>query len=693
MLATKKTVLSDMYLAGADETTKIYTLWVPMFDMAQPESKEVNGAITMSIYFDTIENIVKARGSSAAYNCSLIDSEGIISANSMADRRGQKLEFWFDKVTWRSMSDASVLSNLEDHRPFSYWAIVDGTVEYVEYMPLSNIDWTISMRTDIFKAYGTVFLTLLLKILVYLSLFWIVSMRKNREIIEHDNLFNMISVNTDEAFVIYDVKKDRMEYVSYNIPRVLGVSREKLLEDPHIMSVYFDDYADEVVARMEANPQKNLTFEKTIDEKTFSFKAYLVEQEDTKKIIVLIADCTEEKAKNQLLQDMAAKAEQANQAKTAFLSAMSHDFRTPMNEIVGMTEIAHKYLHDAVRVDDCLAKIQIASNHLLALINEVLDISKIESNKMVLSEENMAVEDALQAAIVITEATRLEKKQQLEVTISGIKHQYVCGNFASLQKIFINILFTAVKYTGNGGKIKVAATEKDSDLLGYGCYEFSVTDNGVGMTREFLEKVFMPFERAESSTVNKVQGTGLGLSISKRLANLMYGDITVSSVVGQGTTFTVVVKLKLQQGEADRDTDTVALPETLETQFAGKRVLVAEDNELNYEIVKELISGLGAVVEHAEDGLEAVAKVRTSAEGYCDFIFMDIQMPGMDGHQATLEIRKLERSDVKTLPIVAMSANAFTEDVEKSLASQMNDHISKPVDMKVLYATMKKYLG
>lgn len=241
MLATKKTVLSDMYLAGADETTKIYTLWVPMFDMAQPESKEVDGAITMSIYFDTIENIVKSRGSSAAYNCSLIDSEGIISANSMDDRRGQKLEFWFDKVTWRSMSDASVLSNLEDHRPFSYWAIVDGTVEYVEYMPLSNIDWTISMRTDIFKAYGTVFLTLLLKILVYLSLFWIVSMRKNREIIEHDNLFNMISVDTDEAFVIYDVKKDRMEYVSYNIPRVLGVSREKLLEDPHIMSVYFDD--------------------------------------------------------------------------------------------------------------------------------------------------------------------------------------------------------------------------------------------------------------------------------------------------------------------------------------------------------------------------------------------------------------------------------------------------------------------
>ena len=213
------------------------------------------------------------------------------------------------------------------------------------------------------------------------------------------------------------------------------------------------------------------------------------------------------------------------------------------------------------------------------------------------------------------------------------------------------------------------------------------------MTREFLEKVFMPFERAESSTVNKVQGTGLGLSISKRLANLMQGDITVSSVVGQGTTFTVVVKLKLQQGEEGRDIDTVALPETLETQFAGKRVLVAEDNELNYEIAKEFISGLGAVVEHAEDGLEAVAKVRASAEGYYDFIFMDIQMPGMDGHHATLEIRKLERSDVKTLPIVAMSANAFTEDVEKSLASQMNDHISKPVDMKVLYATMKKYLG
>lgn len=694
MLVTKKTVLSDMYLAGADKTTKIYTLWVPTFDMTQPETKEVTGAITMSIYFDTIQNIIKERGSSAAYNCSLIDSEGVISANSMDDRRGQKLDFWFDKVIWRSISDTSVLRNVEKHRPFSYWAIVDGTLEYVEYMPLSNIDWTLSMRTDILKAYGTVFLPLLLKILVYLSLFWVVSMRKKYEIIEHDNLFNLISVNTGEVFVVYDVKKERMEYVSYNITRILGVDREELLKNPHLMSVYFDDYADEVVARLEANPQKNMTFEKTIDGKTFSFKVYLVDQGDTKKIIVLIADCTEEKAKNQLLQDTAKKAERANQAKTAFLSAMSHDFRTPMNAIIGMTEIAHKCLHDVVRVDDCLAKIQIASNHLLALINEVLDVSKIESNKMVLSEENMVVEEALQAAIVISEATRLEKKQQLEVTISGIKHQYVCGDVASLQKIFINILFNAVKYTGNGGKIKVTATEKDSDLVGYGCYEFSVTDNGVGMTKEFLEKVFMPFERAESSTVNKVQGTGLGLSISKRLANLMHGDITVSSVVGQGSTFTVVVKLKLQQGEEKgRETDTVTLPETLETQFAGKRVLVAEDNELNYEIAKELISGLGAVVERAEDGLEAVEKVRASAEGYYDFIFMDIQMPGMDGHQATLEIRKLERSDVKTLPIVAMSANAFAEDIEKSLASQMNDHISKPVDMKVLYATMKKYLG
>ncbi|RKU65993.1 response regulator [Parabacteroides sp. AF17-3] len=531
-----------------------------------------------------------------------------------------------------------------------------------------------------------------------------------------------------------------------------------------------------------------------------------------------ITEIKEERKQKLLLQEALQSATAANRAKSDFLSRMSHDVRTPINAIVGMTAIAGLHMNDQNRIADCLKKITISSKLLLNLINEVLDMSKLESGKIMLTEETFKLDELLESLFIMVQSAFEAKKQKL-VIHSKVKHECLIGDVQRIQQALLNMLTNAIKYTPNKGLIQISVEEKPSVYNGYGQFEIAVTDNGIGMKPEFLSKVFEPFERSDDKVIRNIQGTGLGMAISRHIAQMMNGDILVESEYGKGSKFTMRFHVKLGgmdeydnnllidlpvlvvddddisceiacenlqelgmkpewvlsgqdavQKVSDgnkyfaiiidlmmpnmngiettykirecvgpdvpiiiisaydysdyeiealkagvngfickpimksklfllmkkfatnkKEEEEVTIVPSIVASFPGKRILVVEDNDLNREIAYELLQETGAEIETASDGLEAVNKVSASPEGYYDFIIMDIQMPVMDGLEATRQIRLLDRQDTKDLPIVAMSANAFAEDVRLSLEAGMNEHIAKPIEIDRLYSVMGKW--
>ena len=524
------------------------------------------------------------------------------------------------------------------------------------------------------------------------------------------------------------------------------------------------------------------------------------------------------------LKDAYRAAENASRAKTEFLSNMSHDIRTPMNAIVGLTAIAGANIESQDRVVECLGKITKSSRHLLGLINEVLDMARIESGRISLAEEDFSLPELVDNLLTITKPAIDEHKHQLEVHIEHIEHEAVCGDSLRIQQVFVNLMSNAVKYTPDGGNITLTIKEKPNGFSELGCYEFSIEDNGIGMTPEFQKIMFEPFSRADDHRTTKVQGTGLGMAIARNIVNLMNGDIQVESAPNKGTKITVTVYLKLQENEKEQEKELLDLPvlvvdddktccestvatlqeigiagewvltgkEAVERcaarhktgrdyfavildwkmpeidgiatarkirervgedvtiiiltsfdfseieeearaagvnafmakplfrsrltatlrqftsgkkeknarnyledfakeNYAGKRILLVEDNELNREIATEIIGMTGVTIDSAENGKIAVEKVMEAPEKWYDLIFMDIQMPIMNGYEATAAIRALAGSRGK-VPIIAMTANAFAEDVQLAKNTGMNEHIAKPLDLNKLNDVLKQWL-
>ena len=534
----------------------------------------------------------------------------------------------------------------------------------------------------------------------------------------------------------------------------------------------------------------------------------------------------EEETKQQILREALNAAEAANHAKSDFLQTMSHDIRTPMNGIIGMTAIAAAHLDDKERVQDSLQKITRASRHLLSLINEVLDMSKIESGKVALSEEEFNLSDLIDNLITMVKPQIAEHKHELKVDIHNVQHELVIGDALHIQQAFVNLMSNAIKYTPNGGTINLSIREVPSGQEKVGCYEFIFKDNGIGMSDEFMEHIFEPFTRAQDGRIDRIQGTGLGMPITRNIVRMMGGDIKVESKLNEGSTFTVTILLKLQDTDkADNakfadlavlvaDDDSMSLESTVdilqelgmkaEGVLSGKeavektisrhkeghdynaavldwqmpgmdgvetarairkevgegvpiiilsaydwseieeearkagvnafiskplfksrlervfsevlsdgdkepadvsplqdlekmdlsayRCLLAEDNELNAEIAIDILEETGMKVDHVWDGSEAVEAVLNAEDGRYDVVLMDIQMPKMNGYDAARAIRASERSYCKTVPIIAMTANAFAEDVQAARTAGMNEHIAKPIDLKVLAKVLDKWI-
>ncbi|MCI9175887.1 MAG: response regulator [Lachnospiraceae bacterium] len=413
------------------------------------------------------------------------------------------------------------------------------------------------------------------------------------------------------------------------------------------------------------------------------------------KLFVCVRDIeqqTQMEADNKAaLQKAFESAEQANRAKSEFLSKMSHDIRTPMNAIVGMSAIAEANIDDQERVLDCLNKIKIASHHLTNLVNEVLDMSRIESGKMNLVIEDFDLAELVEEVMTISQTKAEEKQQRLTLNMK-IKNRKVMGDNLSLQKVFHNILGNAVKYTQIGGQVQFQVEELSSLHQNYGYYRFTIADNGFGMSEEFQQKLFEPFERSGDPRVESIEGTGLGMPIAYNLIQLMQGDIQVESELNKGSKFIITLFLPLQSEEEEKQEDRRDEAETT-ASFPGRRVLLVEDNELNIEIAMEILKMFELEVTLASNGKEAVETYQSREAGWFDIVFMDIQMPVMDGYAAAKAIRDSGRKDAGSIPIVAMTANAFSEDVQKAIHTGMNDHLAKPIDIQLLVKILTKWLS
>ena len=388
---------------------------------------------------------------------------------------------------------------------------------------------------------------------------------------------------------------------------------------------------------------------------------------------------------NKQLSEALRAAQIASSSKTTFLSNMSHDIRTPMNAVLGFTALLAKDAENPVKVREYSAKIMASGQHLLSLINDVLDVSKIESGKVVLNYEQFALDDITAALDAIIQPMAKAKNQEFHLEISGISHQYFVGDETRINQVLLNLLSNAVKYTQEGGSIWLRITGQEQRSSQYERIRIEVEDNGYGMTPEYLEKIFDAFTRAENSMTNKVQGTGLGMAITKSIVELMGGTIAVSSEVDRGSLFVVELDLRIaEDGTADlHKSGSTAVP-TEGCSLEGMRFLAAEDNEINAEILTELLDLEGASCEVAGNGQLALERFSQAETGAFDAILMDVQMPVMNGYDATRAIRALPRSDAAAIPIIAMTANAFAEDEKAALDAGMDAHVPKPLDIELL---------
>ena len=392
---------------------------------------------------------------------------------------------------------------------------------------------------------------------------------------------------------------------------------------------------------------------------------------------------------NAKLQVAVEKAESANRAKSTFLFNMSHDIRTPMNAIIGYADLASRHLDDPAKLEKYMENIQVCGQNLLMLLNNVLDLARIENDKTEMEYSVSDVEKDFRNCIAMFRNQADSKGQTLTVT-AHLLHPYVYVDIPHLTEVCTNLVSNAVKYTGAGGTIRCDVTQKPGEKEGWCDTVVTVADNGIGMSQEFQKHIFEPFERERTSTVSKVEGSGIGMGIVKKLVGLMGGTVAVESKIGVGSTFTVTIPCRIaseDETQAKRETNP-----SDQKCLCGTRILLTEDNDLNAEIATELLQEEGCTVDRAKDGVECVDMLEKAANGTYQLILMDIQMPVMNGYDAAKKIRRMDDPQKAGIPIIAMTANAFTEDRQVALDAGMNDHIAKPINMNVLVPTLRKYL-
>lgn len=816
------------------------TLWEPFYEDGEWAGTVFGYSILTKYYTTNVFTFYEGEGRTYLFNG---DDGSWILRSLGVDGAGQRKNDLYSLLesSGNSTEDINNFQQAITQRQTGT-AVLDfnGEKSYICFMPLSSSDnWyiaTVIAKDVLLKESSQVqnmirmifiIFCLALGLFAYMLMKWNIRSAKLKEIDYREKLFANISSNIDSAFIIYEKATQQTAFVSDNVKRLLGIEREYLRKNISYLFDWcnIDENNKYRQAFLNGKLEKAEIHEVCVSDMVGTGKRYIrleLIPGDLGQEIAVLTDITSDKEIQTSLIETMKRAEDASRAKNDFLSSMSHDIRTPMNGIVGMTNIAAANLDDKNRVKDCLEKISDASDHLLNLINEILDMSQIESGKVELAVEPFNLAELLQNVLSMNYAGIQQKNHVLKTYIHSMEHECVIGDSIRLQRIINNLLSNAIKYTPEGGLIKLSLQEKASIIKGYGCYELIVSDNGIGMSEEFQQRLFQPFEREEDVRTSRIQGTGLGMSIVKNMVTLMMGNIQVESKKNVGSTFTVTINLRLDEPESNIDNrlkghavlvvdDDVITCETVTSMLnefgmigewassgedalvkikqrhllgndytailldwrmpgmdgietakhicqdiddsipliiltaydwseveekakevnisafmekpiyksklkqrmisfiidssemsinetnqvkkvlTGKHVLLVEDNDLNLEIAKEVLQAQGMIVDTAVNGVYALKSFSESELFTYDFILMDIQMPEMNGYQATKAIRALDRVDSKTVPIVAMTADAFTKDVQMAYEAGMNEHLSKPISVDRLMQVLVRF--
>ena len=521
--------------------------------------------------------------------------------------------------------------------------------------------------------------------------------KKDQQLLAREELFSNLSRNVDDVFLMIDTETRKVEYVSPNVQRILGLSPEAVQEDLYVLYPAGDDSGAsrlENLMQMEQGVQqeweREFVNQETGEPRYIHVTGFINDVQGARKCIVDLSDRTGEHQTTLAVEAALEVAEKASKAKTDFLSNMSHDIRTPMNAIIGITTLMKNELHQPEKLAEHLDKLENSGQLLLGIINDILDMSRIESGKTTLNIEKTNLPQQVSQLDSIIRQQASQRRQTFTVE-NHVQHENVLADPNRLNQVLMNILSNAVKYTPQGGHIRLDVEEL-SHTEHYAKYRFVVQDDGIGMSAVYQKTLFDPFTREEKSGTNRVQGTGLGMAITKSIVDLMGGTIHVESASGKGSRFEVVLEFPID-AEADKVQTASALPEEAEavSPLSGMKFLCAEDNAINAEILEMLLKANGASCTICSNGQEIVDAFASVKPGEYDMILMDVQMPVMDGLEATRRIRSGENPLGRIIPILAMTANAFLEDMQKSREAGMDEHLSKPVDIAALEQTVKRF--
>lgn len=603
---------------------------------------------------------------------------------------------------------------------------LDGTNYYITYQTTKFSDWRIvgitpagavdryvndirSSVTTMMVVLGAIIISMMGAMILYLSFRKLHSV--NSLLAEREMIFNALSEHMDEIYILYNDETDRILYVSPNVERLIGVKMRDLYEEAATLTACVVEQdlwnnRSELKA-MQPGQMRHREYH-IVNKLTLETHPYIIDiyrSEDAHHphtIVLALKDNSHEAAVREEISAAMENAKAANAAKSAFLSNMSHDIRTPMNAIIGFATLLEKNAENPEQVRNYIEKILSSSNHLLGLINDVLDISKIESGVSALRLEETRLADVVGQIEEMIRQQSDAKHQTFLVSSEIPAGEKIMADPLRLRQILQNLLSNAVKYTPDGGKIELAVLRLE-DKEAFAHYQFIVADNGIGMSEDFQEKIFQPFSRETSSTVNKIQGTGLGMSITKNLVDMMGGFIKLESAQGKGTVFTVDISFRIavpaldvavaDLGAKDELSKAASNDSACDSRYdsiEGLHILAAEDNALNAEILAEFLDMDGAICTMVHNGKEAVEAFEAASPGDYDLILMDVQMPVMNGYDATRAIRSSSKNpEGATIPIIAMTANAFNEDVQNALDAGMNAHLTKPLDMDKLHKTIR----
>ena len=588
---------------------------------------------------------------------------------------------------------------------------INGVSNYLVYESANFQNWTVvgivpadvvnSSMNELQTTTITVVSAITIAMAVMLLLLVIIQNRqklkqKDNALLARDELFSKLSVNVDDVFLMVDAKDLRVEYVSPNIEKLVGISEQQVFDDIHEIehllqtdeSEHILDQLSDILPGEQRLWDREYIHQITGEELWFRVAAFCTDIQGEAKYILDLSDRTKDKKINQKLADAVHTAENANAAKSTFLNNMSHDIRTPMNAIIGFTNIALKQ-NPKPEVKACLDKISDSSEHLLALINDVLDISRIESGKVQYTPAPVDIAEVSESVLTIMYGYLSNRDITFQTELGQPQMRYVLTDAVRVREVLVNILGNAVKFTNDGGTVIYAVSYHPGEDEHFIRVRYRISDTGIGMAEEFVDHIFDEFSQEEHGARTQYKGTGLGMAITRRYVDLMGGTISVESKKGVGSTFTVELPMEIADSCEVKKTDYAVGKADLN----GLKVLLAEDNDLNAEIAIVQLEEQGMHITRAVDGEEAVRCFAENLQGTFDIILMDVMMPKMNGYEATKAIRSIQnRPDAVVIPIIAMTANAFAEDVQASLDAGMNGHLSKPIVMDEVIKTIARNL-